>query len=198
MTDDTRWVHYFADLRPRRPRRVLTSQSVGPTELGQRLVDLGVLDDIPELGGKAFSPPERRLSPRQPYLASPESYVRALPFGWELATEIPILAWRFSNDGDDGRLSFAFNDVSPGMSAVVSLALGFETNVVDGRYLTGNLEVRSGVHVRQTFEIFGRGVVDLDMVVRAHLDVGVVGIDVSWEPDKVTFIEFRQIDYRTV
>ena len=139
-----------------------------------------------------FQLPERTLTPRAPYQASPLSYLNAASSSWSLYAETDRLEWaEFSNpDPRYGGIDFWFRDVTVGTQALVTIDISASGTG------SADISVRSSDAAPRLFPIGANADITLDLVVEP---VGTFGVLVTMEAgDGLTYLAFRKATYTTL
>jgi hypothetical protein len=187
---DKQWVHQAANLH--HGDDVLTATQDRPILIPQRMAMVSGLATTALLDANRFQLPERTLTPRAPYQASPLSYLNAASSSWSLYAETDRLEWaEFSNpDPRYGGIDFWFRDVTVGTQALVTIEISASG--------TGSAEisVRSSDAAPRLFPIDAHADVTLDLVVEPNNTFGVL---VTMEAGVgVTYLAFLKATYTTL
>jgi hypothetical protein len=187
---DKQWVHQAANLD--HGDGVLTATHERPILIPQRMAVVSALATTALLDANRFQLPERTLTPRAPYQASPLSYLNAASSSWSLYAETDRLEWaEFSNpDPRYGGIDFWFRDVTAGTQALITIDISASG--------TGPAEisVRSSDAAPRLFPIDAYADITLDLVVEPDNTFGVL---VTLEAgDGITYLAVRKATYTTL
>jgi hypothetical protein len=187
---DKKWVHQATNLHHDTDVQVATYDR--PIPVLQRMAVVSGYTTTATLEPNRFQLPERTLTPRAPYQASPLSYLNAASSSWSLYAEANMLEWaEFSNpDPRYGGIDFWFRDVTVGTQALVTIEISASG--------TGSAEisVRSSDAAPRLFPIDAHADVTLDLVVEPNNTFGVL---VTMEAGVgVTYLAFLKATYTTL
>jgi hypothetical protein len=192
--DPEAWAHHVVDLDAGGEVSTLElDHPIGPEQRLRTLSHTGI--DIARLPPGIFTFPERSLTPRAPFWASPMSYLEAFGRSWSLFADVDRLEWAEfgAADARSGELDAWFLNVVVGSTAVISIDL---TVGLTGPGVTGRYEIRSSAGQPAQFPVTGYGDHTTDVVVRPTDAFGVL---LTIKPlTGIGYFAFRGISYRTV
>lgn len=160
MEEERTWVHHVADLQEGDGvRTAVHERPLSVLERTKVLADLVVLPGLWPL-----DLPERYLSARAPYEASPLSYLNAVGQSWSLWAEGRKLEWaEFGAAGQRyGGLEFWFRNVDTTRQALVTVSA--KVGALSGA--TGTVEIRSSDAGPRLFPVTGFASHQFDLLVR--------------------------------
>src|SRR5215831_17232456 len=186
------WVLHSADLR--REGKVVSETRDRPVTVRDRKRLLTDLGDF-RIRAWLLDTPERRLTPRRPYEASPLSYLNAIGSSWSLWAEGDRLEWAELGAPDPryGGMEFWFRNVVPNSLAIVTITTDVGTT---GAGVTGNIEVRSSDASPRVFPVTGFATHIFDLLVRPD-DAWATLVTVEVKGG-VGYFGFTSIEYQTL
>jgi hypothetical protein len=195
LRDVDGWTYHAANLADN-SKEVCSIKLDRPVGLAKRLETVRDLINFPTLPPVVFSNFERILTPRQPYQASPVSYLNAMGSSWTLWGETNSLEWagaNFINPQRGGTLEFWFLAPQVGSLGIVTL----EADIAAEVNSVGTFDILSDATTnRAQYTVTGFRTNTIDIAVRPT-DSYAVLVTVEIGPG-IDYFAFKSVSYTTL